>query len=117
MPTALDRIQVLLTPDEYAEVSMLAREERRSLASMAAVLITEAIKTRIREGSFTPSEDDPIYATAKRRQVARAMGQKVTREEGILNGVDLPPGVKSELVARKTVNDVSLKEAVEKLSI
>jgi hypothetical protein len=79
MPTALDRIQVLLRPEEYAEVSLLAAEERRSMASMAAVLINEAIKQRIREGTFTPNPEDPSYTSAKRRQVARAIGQKVPR--------------------------------------
>ena len=81
MPTALDRVQVLLQPEEYAELNMLAKEERRSLASMAAVLIGEAIKGRIREGSFTPSPDDPAYANAKNRQMAKMLGQKA-RDEG-----------------------------------
>ena len=76
MPTALDRVQVLLQPEEYAELTMLAKEERRSLASMAAVLVMEAIKKRIQEGTFTPNDDDPVYAAAKERQVARALGKK-----------------------------------------
>ena len=80
MPTALERIQVLLQPEEYAEVSMLASEDRRSMASMAAVLINEAIKARIREGRFTPSEDNPAYEAAKRRQVARMLGNKAKEE-------------------------------------
>ena len=84
MPTALDRVQVLLQPDEYAELAMLAKEDRRSLAAMAAVLIGEAVKARIREGSFTPSEDHPAYAQAKRRQVARMMGKKAEDEEKTL---------------------------------
>ena len=80
MPTALDRVQVLLQPEEYAELAMLSKEDRRSMASMAAVLIGEAIKTRIREGTFTPSADDPEYAKAKKRQVARMMGKKAADE-------------------------------------
>ena len=87
MPTALDRVQVLLQPDEYAELSMLAKEDRRSLAAMAAVLINEAIKARIREGTFSPSEDDPAYANAKRRQVARMLGKKTESEEKSLEQV------------------------------
>lgn len=93
---------------------MLAKEERRSLASMAAVLITEAIKQRVREGTFTPTEDDPSYANAKRRQVARAIGQRVERE-GILDGIDLS-GVDAKLVSRK-VSNMSTKDVVERLSI
>ena len=48
---------------------------------MAAVLINEAIKARIREGTFTPKEDDPAYSKAKQRQVARALGKKAEDEE------------------------------------
>jgi hypothetical protein len=99
MPTALDRIQVLLRPEEYAEVSLLAAEERRSLASMAAVLINEAIKQRIREGTFTPNPEDPSYTSAKRRQVARAIGQKVSRTS-VLDGIEC--GLDVELVAKKS---------------
>ena len=47
---------------------------------MAAVLIVEAIQQRIREGTFTPSEDDPAYASAKRRQVARMLGKSAADE-------------------------------------
>ena len=81
MPTALDRVQVLLQPDEYAELHLIAKEDRRSLAAMAAVLINEAIKARIREGTFIPKEDDPAYAKAKQRQVARVLGNKAEDEE------------------------------------
>ena len=81
MPTALDRVQVLLQPDEYAELSMLAKADRRSLAAMGAVLINEAIKARIREGTFTPSADDPTYASAKRRQVDRMLGKTVAESK------------------------------------
>ena len=102
MPTALDRVQVLLQPEEYAELNMLAKEERRSLASMAAVLIGEAIKGRIREGSFTPTEDDPAYASAKRRQVARMLGQKakdelqeLVDEMGTLSARKVDPSLKA----------------------
>lgn len=80
MPTALDRVQVLLQPEEYAELSMLAKGERRSLASMAAVLINDAIKQRVREGTFTPSPDDPAYANALNRQQAKIMGKDAAEE-------------------------------------
>jgi hypothetical protein len=93
---------------------MLAKEERRSLASMAAVLITEAIKQRVREGTFVPNEEDPSYANAKRRQVARAIGQKVERG-GVLD--ILPEGLKVELVAKKVDPSLTTKDVVEKLSL
>jgi hypothetical protein len=103
MPTALDRIQVLLRPEEYAEVSLLAAEERRSLASMAAVLINEAIKQRIREGTFTPNPEDPSYTSAKRRQVARAIGQKVSRTSVLdgIEGLETLGDLDVELVSKK----------------
>ena len=89
MPTALDRVQVLLQPEEFAELSMLAKEERRSLASMAAVLVTEAIRNRIQQGLFTPNSDDPVYAAAKERQVARAIGKKPDSPKSVLDELDI----------------------------
>ena len=71
VPTALERVQVLLQPEEYAELSMLAKDERRKLSGMAAVLIVEAIEARKKEGRFTPSADDPAYANALERQQER----------------------------------------------
>ena len=85
MPTALDRVQVLLQPDEYAELTLLAKEDRRSMAAMAAVLIDEAIRARKRAGTFVVSEDDPAYEQARNRQLERAgitpeMLKKVPKE-------------------------------------
>ena len=78
MPTSLESVRVLLQPEDYAELSMLAKADRRSLAAMGAVLINEAIRARISEGTFKPSEDDPTYASAKRRQVNRLLGKTAT---------------------------------------
>lgn len=72
MPTSLDRVQVLLQPDEYAEVTLLAKQERRSLASMSAVLIAEAINNRVKAGTFDRDVNDPAYEAARKRQEARA---------------------------------------------
>ena len=72
MPTSLDRVQVLLQPDEYAEVTLLAKQERRSLASMSAVLIAEAINNRVKNGTFDRDVNDPAYEAARKRQQARA---------------------------------------------
>ena len=56
---------------------MLAKGERRSLASMSAVLIAEAIDARVKAGTFERDKSDPAYSTAKRRQEARANGISV----------------------------------------
>ena len=60
---------------------MLAAEDRRSMAAMSAVLIAEAIKNRIRAGTFTPSPDDPAYEKARQRQMARMLGNKAKEEK------------------------------------
>ena len=44
MPTNLDRIQVLLGPEAYAQVHTLAKHNRRSHSFMAAELIEAALK-------------------------------------------------------------------------
>lgn len=115
MPTALDRVQVLLQPDEYAELHLIAKEDRRSLAAMAAVLINEAIKARIREGTFTPKEDDPAYEKAKQRQVARALGKKAEDEEKEKFNTFLKEVSSEGSYDKKTINEaLSLKpEKVE----
>ena len=89
-------------------MNMLAKGERRSLASMAAVLINEAIQTRIREGSFTPSEDDPAYASAKRRQVARMLGKTAKEEEK-----DDLTKVMEEMGGKQVSRRVNRKDAVK----
>ena len=45
MPTALDRAQVLMQPDLYAEVRTLAKHNRRTLSAMCAELIQHALNT------------------------------------------------------------------------
>ena len=106
MPTALDRVQVLLQPEEYAELTMLAKEERRSLASMAAVLVMEAIKKRIQEGTFTPNDDDPVYTAAKERQVARALGKKPDTPKSVLDELDVKGRYVESFSNQKSKSDV-----------
>lgn len=79
VPTAKDRIQVLLEPEDYAHVVMLAKEEQRSHASMGAVLIREAIKARIKAGEFVPppSESDEALRVARLRRKAKQDGLPV----------------------------------------
>ena len=76
VPTAKDRIQVLLEPDDYANVVLLARDEQRSHASMGAVLIREAIKARIKSGEFVPptSDKDEALRVARLRRRAKEQG-------------------------------------------
>ena len=43
VPTALDRIQTLLRPEDYAKVKTLAKANRRTLSAMAAELKGKAL--------------------------------------------------------------------------
>ena len=106
MPTALDRVQVLLQPDEYAEVSLLAKDERRSLASMAAVLIAEAINARVKAGTFDRDTSNPVYETARRRQEARANGISV--DEFVAQEAE--KGEMKVTTTKKGAREVSLEE-------
>ena len=45
MPTKLDRVQVLFQKDVFQNLKILAKFERRSLSSMAASLVEEAISS------------------------------------------------------------------------
>ncbi len=45
MPTALDRVQVLLQPQVYADLKTLAKHNRHSLSRMAAELVVHAMQT------------------------------------------------------------------------
>ena len=109
MPTALDRVQVLLQPDEYAELKLCAKDERRSLASMSAVLITEALQARIREGTFTPNPNDDVYVEAKERQTRRQLGEPVSAK-GLLKEL-LAEGEGPVIVNNKKERLRMLKEA------
>ena len=133
MPTALDRVQVLLQPEEYAELSLIAKGDRRSLAAMAAVLITEGISQRIRDGRFRPDPDSPVYTHARARQAARQLGRPVAEAEDIekaAKGLDIESiaaKTGAELVSQKnnkgsrpSPKDISPEEkkaAVETLSV
>jgi hypothetical protein len=79
VPTVKDRIQVLLEPEDYSNVVLLAKEEQRSNASMGAVLIREAIKERVRKGLFVPppSDKDEALRVARLRRKAKQEGLPV----------------------------------------
>ena len=46
MPTKLDRVQVLFQKDVFKKLKLLAKLERRSLSSMAASLVEDAIESQ-----------------------------------------------------------------------
>lgn len=83
MPTNLDRIQVLLQPEPYAQVKTLAKLERLTLSAMAAELIKaalelpqfqEALDRAEEEGAAVPVKADP------RSAVRQPQMRKVERE-------------------------------------
>ena len=68
MPTNLDRVQVLLQPDVYADVMTLAKHNRRSASAMCAELVEAALKRdkyqdQLDEAQIVvPSKPDPRHA-------------------------------------------------------
>ena len=68
MPTALDRVQCLLQPDVYAQVSTLAKHNRRTKSAMCAELIAHALQTptykaQIEDAAIlVPPKPDPRIA-------------------------------------------------------
>ena len=79
MPTIKDRIQVLLEPQEYADLKLLCKEERRSAGAMGAMLIAEAIAARRHNGTFVPEKNrlDEELEIAKLRRTAKQLGRGV----------------------------------------
>ena len=69
MPTALDRVQVLLQPKVYADLKTLAKHNKHSLSRMAAELVVHALNTptfkaQLEEAAikFPPKKDPRIAA-------------------------------------------------------
>mgnify|MGYP007029088297 FL=1 len=67
MPTALDRVQVLLQPKVYADLKTLAKHNKHSLSRMAAELVVHAMNTptfkaQLEEAAikFPPKQDPRI---------------------------------------------------------
>ena len=79
MPTIKDRVQVMLSPETYADLMLLRKEERRSAGAMGAILIEEAIKARKQAGSFRPDKDlrQEELETARLRKTAKQSGKGV----------------------------------------
>ena len=81
MPTVKDRVQVLLAPQEYADLQLLCKEERRSAGMMGAILIEEAIAARRLNGTFVPekSASEEAMEIAKLRRTAKRLGKGVNK--------------------------------------
>ena len=69
MPTALDRVQVLLQPKVFADLKTLAKHNKHSLSRMAAELVVHAMSTptfkaQLEEAAikFPPKKDPRIGA-------------------------------------------------------
>ena len=69
MPTALDRVQVLLQPQVFADLKTLAKHNKHSLSRMAAELVVHAMNTptfkaQLEEAAikFPPKKDPRIGA-------------------------------------------------------
>ena len=79
MPTIKDRVQALLSPEAYADLSLLRKEERRSAGAMAAILIEEAIAARKANGTFAPNKNEEKEALekARLRKTAKQSGKGV----------------------------------------
>lgn len=79
MPTIKDRIQVLLEPQDYADLQLLRKEEKRSAGQMGAILIAEAIAARKLNGTFVPERDrnQEELDIARLRRTAKQTGRPV----------------------------------------
>ena len=79
VPTIKDRVQVLLEPQDKADLELLRKEERRSAGQMGAILIAEAIAARKLAGTFVPDRDiaSEELNTARLRRTAKQMGKGV----------------------------------------
>lgn len=80
-------MQVLLDPQDKADLELLRKEERRSAGQMGAILIAEAIAARKRAGTFVPDKDlarDELNVARLRRtakQVGKGVNDLVEEEE------------------------------------
>lgn len=81
VPTALDRVQVLLQPKVYAQLKTLAKHNKHSLSRMAAELVVHAMNTptfkaQLEEAAikFSPKKDPRIGAPQDqfREDISRA---------------------------------------------
>ena len=82
MPTKLDRVQVLFQKDVFKKLKLLAKLERRSLSSMAASLVEDAI-------------DSPNYQFLLSRAKSDELKSKVDETKILINDI-LQPNIANE---------------------
>ena len=77
VPTIKDRVQVLLEPQEWADLTQIRKEEKRSAGQMGAILIAEAIAARKLNGTFVPETDrnKEELEIARLRRTAKQTGK------------------------------------------
>lgn len=88
MPTAMERIQVLCSPEVFAEVRTLAKHNRWSMSAMTSELIAHALKTptyknQLEEAAIkVPPKPDPRIAQQQKQFKADLIA-------GAVEGADL----------------------------
>ena len=82
MPTKLDRVQVLFQKDVFKKLKLLAKLQRRSLSSMAASLVEDAI-------------DSPNYQFLLSRAKSDELKSKVDETKILINDI-LQPNIANE---------------------
>ena len=60
MPTKLDRVQVLFQKDLFKKLKLLAKIERRSLSSMVASLVEQAIESHKYQSLLSRAKSEDI---------------------------------------------------------
>ena len=109
VPTALDRVQVLLQPKVYADLKTLAKHNKHSLSRMAAELVVHAMNTptfkaQLEEAAikYPPKKDPRIGAPQAqfREEITQAALQGAD-----LNNPELVPLLKQLLQSLDSEQD------------
>ncbi len=69
MPTKLDRVQVLFQKDVFKNLKLLAKLERRSLSSMAASLVEDAIESQKYQYLLSKAKSDEFKSKVDETKV------------------------------------------------
>ena len=88
MPTALDRVQVLLQPKVYAQLKTLAKHNKHSLSRMAAELVVHAMSTP----TFKAQLEEAVIKFPPKKDPRIAAPQEQFRDEitkAAIDGADL----------------------------
>ena len=82
MPTKLDRVQVLFQKDLFKKLKLIADIERRSLSSMVASMVEEAIKSQKYQSLLSQAKSEDLKS-------------KVDETKLLINDI-LKPGISKE---------------------